>query len=51
MRMIRVINNYLYSEGAWKGAAVLDPDSSCINAVLDRRQGMYRAEVVRSHPV
>lgn len=40
MRMINSINKYLFSELGYKGATnYLDPDNSCINMVLKRREG------------
>lgn len=40
MRMIKSINKYLYGELGYKGATnYLDPDNSCINMVLKRREG------------
>lgn len=40
MRMIKAINKYLYEELGYKGATnYLDPDNSCINMVLKRREG------------
>ena len=41
MRMINAVNKYLYGELGYKGAEVyLDPDNSCINMVLKRREGI-----------
>lgn len=41
MRMINSINKYLFSELGYKGATnYLDPDNSCINMVLKRREGL-----------
>jgi hypothetical protein len=41
MRMINTINKYLYGRLGYKGATnYLDPDNSCINMVLKRREGM-----------
>jgi len=41
MRMIKAINKYLYEELGYKGATnYLDPDNSCINMVLKRREGL-----------
>jgi regulator of sirC expression with transglutaminase-like and TPR domain len=42
MRMIKSINKYLYGELGFRGADVyLNPDNSCLNMVLERRQGMW----------
>jgi hypothetical protein len=41
MRMIKSINKYLYGELGFRGADVyLNPDNSCLNMVLERRQGL-----------
>ncbi|XP_024359446.1 uncharacterized protein [Physcomitrium patens] len=41
MRMINSINRYLYGQLGYKGATnYLDPDNSCINMVLKRREGL-----------
>lgn len=41
MRMINTINKYLYGRLGYKGATnYLDPDNSCINMVLKRREGL-----------
>lgn len=40
MRMINTINKYLYHELGYKGEInYLDPDNSCINMVLESREG------------
>ncbi|KAG0609183.1 hypothetical protein M758_8G164600 [Ceratodon purpureus] len=41
MRMINTINKYLFERLGYKGATnYLDPDNSCINMVLKRREGL-----------